>query len=97
MMEVGTGRSRVVKRGEINRHLLELRPRLVTYFPYYGESGFVAMLGVALLRGVLSACSTMFGSVGVFFLYLSVLHPAFSPHALFFLSVASGIVLTAPK
>ncbi len=55
------------------------------------------MLGLVVLRGALSACSTLLGSVGFFFLYLSVLHPAFSPHALFFLSMASGIVLSAPK
>lgn len=55
------------------------------------------MLGMTLIRGVLTACSTLLGSLGVFFLWISVLHPAFSPHALFFLSAACGIVLVAPK
>jgi hypothetical protein len=55
------------------------------------------MLGTVVLRSALTACSTLLGSVGVLFLYLSVLHPALSPHALFFLSVASGIVLSVPK
>jgi len=55
------------------------------------------MLGFAVMRTLLTACSTLFGSLGVFFLYLSVLHPPLAPHALFFLSAASGIVLTAPK
>lgn len=55
------------------------------------------MLDAMVLRTALSACSILLGSIGVFFLYVSVLHPAFSPHALFFLSSASGIVLYAPK
>jgi len=55
------------------------------------------MLDAILLRSVLTAASTMLGSIGVFFLWVSVLHPDYSPHALFFLSLASGIVLTAPK
>ncbi|MGE5269261.1 MAG: hypothetical protein ACM3JG_06255 [Thiohalocapsa sp.] len=50
-----------------------------------------------MIRGALTACSTLLGSLGVFFLWISVLNPAFSPHALFFLSAASGIVLIAPK
>jgi len=55
------------------------------------------MLGMVVLRSALAACSTLLGSVGVFFLTLSILHPALSPHALFFLSAASGIILYAPK
>ena len=55
------------------------------------------MLGLVMLRSVLSACSTLLGSIGVFFLCLSLTHPEFSPHALFFLSAASGILLYAPK
>lgn len=55
------------------------------------------MLPTMLLRSVLTACSTLLGSLGVFFLWMSVLQPAFSAHALFFLSAASGIVLIAPK
>ena len=55
------------------------------------------MLGLTVLRSALLAGSTLLGSLGVFFLWLSVLHPGYSPHALFFLSAASGIVLYAPK
>jgi hypothetical protein len=55
------------------------------------------MLGLVMLRSVLSACSTLLGSMGVFFLCLSLLNPAFSPHALFFLSAASAILLYTPK
>lgn len=55
------------------------------------------MLGLAMLRSVLSACTTLLGSMGVFFLCLSLQNPAFSPHALFFLSAASGILIYAPK
>ena len=55
------------------------------------------MLGLAMLRSAVCACSTLLGSMGVFFLCLSVMHPAFSPHALFFLTAASGVLLYAPK
>ena len=55
------------------------------------------MLGAMVLRSALSAFSTMFGSLGVFFVYCSFLQPAFGAHAVLFLSVASGIVLSAPK
>ena len=55
------------------------------------------MLGSLVVRSALMACSMLLGSIGVFFLWLSVTHPPYSPHALFFLSVASGIVLSAPK
>ena len=76
---------------------MELSPPLTTYSLIAQSSGLAAMLGMVVLRSALAACSTLLGSVGVFFLYLSVLHPALSPHALFFLSAASGIVLSAPK
>jgi hypothetical protein len=55
------------------------------------------MLAEMMLRGALTACSMMLGSVGVFFYCLSMAQPAFCPHALFFLSAASGIVLSVPK
>jgi hypothetical protein len=55
------------------------------------------MLGLVMLRSVLSACSTLLGSIGVFFLCISLVNPAFSPHALLFLTAASGIVLYSPK
>ena len=55
------------------------------------------MLDGVLLRTAMIAFSAMFGSLGVFFLWISVLRPPFSPLALFFLSSASGMVLSAPK
>jgi hypothetical protein len=61
------------------------------------ETKDLAMLGAMVLRSALSVFSTMFGSLGVFFLYLSFLRPAFGAHAIVFLGAASGIVLSAPK
>ena len=55
------------------------------------------MLDTMLLRTALTAFSAMFGSIGVFFLWCSVLRPTVSPLALFFLSSASGMVLSAPE
>ena len=52
------------------------------------------MLDAIVLRTALSAFSTMFGSLGVFFLYLSFLKPSLAAHALVFLGAASGIVLS---
>jgi hypothetical protein len=55
------------------------------------------MLGAVVLQIVLSTGTTLLGSIGVFFLAMSTVHPAVSPHALFFLTAASGIVLYAPR
>ena len=55
------------------------------------------MLDGLMLRTALITFSTLFGSLGVFFLWISVLRPPFSPLALFFLSAASGMVLSAPR
>ena len=55
------------------------------------------MLDGLLMRTALTAFSAMFGSLGVFFLWISVLRPPFSPLALFFLSSASGMVLLAAR
>lgn len=55
------------------------------------------MLDTVVLRGALQAFSTMFGSLGVFFLYLSFLRPALAVYALVFLGTASGIVWSLPQ
>jgi hypothetical protein len=55
------------------------------------------MLDIIVLRTALAGFSTLFGSLGVFFLWCSVLKPTISPLALFFLAVASGVVLATPK
>ena len=54
------------------------------------------MLEAMILRGILSASSTMFGSFGVFFTYLSFLKPALGAHALVFLGTATAIVHATP-
>ena len=54
------------------------------------------MLDVMVMRCALSAFSTFFGSLGVFFLYLSFLLPALGGHALIFLGTATAIVWTTP-
>jgi hypothetical protein len=55
------------------------------------------MLGFVMLRGALQAFSTIFGSLGMFFLYLSCLQPAFVGCAVLFLGVASAIVWSLPQ
>jgi hypothetical protein len=61
------------------------------------ESGReVRMPGIMLLRGALQAFSTMLGSLGIFFLYLSFLRPALAAYALVFLGAASAIVWSLP-
>lgn len=55
------------------------------------------MLGSLVLRSALSAMSTLFGSLGIFMIYLSFSRPALAAHAILFLATASGIVLSAPK
>ena len=54
------------------------------------------MLEAIVLRTALSAFSTMFGSLGVFFTYLSFLQPALGAQALVFLGTASAIVWSTP-
>jgi hypothetical protein len=55
------------------------------------------MLDILVLRGVLLAFSTMFGSLGMFFLYLTCLQPAFVGCAVLFLGVGSAIVWSMPQ
>jgi len=54
------------------------------------------MLGLRLLRMTLSVFSTMFGSLGVFSLYLSFLDPRLGAYALVFLGTATAIDWSAP-
>ncbi len=56
------------------------------------------MLGAMVLRSALTAFSTMFGSLGVFCVYLSFLKPEMGIHAILFLTAALGILRAAtPK
>ena len=55
------------------------------------------MLGLVLLRGTLSALGTLFGSLGVFFVYYSFMRPEFAAYALVFLASASAIAWSTPK
>ena len=56
------------------------------------------MLDAAVLRSALSVFSTMFGSLGVFFVYMSFLKPTLGVYAVVFLTFALGILhSTAPK
>jgi hypothetical protein len=55
------------------------------------------MLGEVLLRGALSAFSTMLGSLGVFFTYLSFFQPGLGVQALLFFFAATAIVYATPQ
>ena len=57
----------------------------------------MAMPGIRLLQCALSVFSTLFGSLGVFFLYASFLRPEFAAQALVFLGVATAIAIGAPS
>jgi hypothetical protein len=50
------------------------------------------MLDVMVLRTALCAFSTLFGSLGVFFTYLSFLEPALAVQAVFFIAAGMGIL-----
>jgi hypothetical protein len=56
------------------------------------KQGQAAMLEAMVMQMALSACSTMFGSLGVFCTYFSFLHPALGIHAVVFLGTAMAIV-----
>ena len=55
------------------------------------------MLGSRVLRSALTAFSMTFGSLGVFFVYLSFLQPSFAMHAVLCLGAAMGILRSAPQ
>jgi hypothetical protein len=50
-----------------------------------------AMPGLALFRGTMSALATLFGGLGIFFLYYSFMHPELAAYALVFLGSAWAI------
>jgi len=49
------------------------------------------MMGLALMRGTLSAIGVLFGSLGMFFLYYSFTEPTLAAYALMFLGSAWAI------
>jgi hypothetical protein len=50
-----------------------------------------------VLRGVLQAFSTMFGSLGVFSTWMSFLNPAQSVYAVFFIAIAMAILWSSVR
>ena len=61
------------------------------------QEGIVAMLEAMMLRGALAATSTMFGSLGVFCVYMSFVKPALAINAVLFLTAAMAILRAAPQ
>ena len=55
------------------------------------------MPGMMLMRGTLSAIGTLFGGLGVFFLYCSFYRPIYAAYALMFLGSATAIAWSTPK
>jgi hypothetical protein len=55
------------------------------------------MMGLALMRGTLSAIGVLFGGLGMFFLYYSFTQPMMAVYALMFLGTASAIAWSTPK
>ncbi len=55
------------------------------------------MLDAMVLRSALRAFSTMFGSLGVFFTYLSFRHPAPAVYAVVFIATAMAILWSDPQ
>ena len=55
------------------------------------------MPGMLMLRGTLSAIGTVFGGLGVFFLYCSFIRAEMAVYALMFLGTATAIAWYAPR
>ncbi|HTV87948.1 MAG TPA: hypothetical protein VME41_02935 [Stellaceae bacterium] len=55
------------------------------------------MLALIVMRLALQTCSTLLGSFGVFFLYLSLLQPAMLLPAALLLGGAAAIVWSVPQ
>ena len=56
------------------------------------------MLESMVLQGALRALSSMFGGLGVFYVYLSFIKPALAAHAVVFLGAALAILrLSSPS
>jgi hypothetical protein len=62
---------------------------LIAYRAKRGREG--GMLGLALMRGTISALAAVFGSLGVFFVYFSFMRPEMAGYAVVFLGSASAI------
>ena len=56
------------------------------------QEGIVAMLEAMVLRGALSVFQTMFGSLGVFFDFMSFVKPSLAVYAVLYLSAAMAIL-----
>jgi hypothetical protein len=54
------------------------------------------VLSLIVMRLMLQACSTLFGSLGIFFLYMSFSRPGMGGAALVFLAAATAIVWAVP-
>ena len=54
------------------------------------------MLGMGLMRTAMSALSTLFGGLGVFFLYCSFIRAEMAVYSLMFLGTATAIAWYAP-
>jgi hypothetical protein len=65
-------------------------------YDHTGHKGLFTMLDVMVLRTALHVFQTMFGSLGVFFVYLSFLKPSLAMHAVLFLGAAMGIMRSSP-
>ena len=62
------------------------------------QEGIVAMLEAMVLRGALSVFQTMFGSLGVFFDFMSFVKPSLAVYAVLYLSAAMAILrATSPN
>jgi hypothetical protein len=61
------------------------------------ENGRPAMLALIVMRLMLLACSTLLGSLGMFFLYMSLMRPSMVLAAALFLGTASAIVWSVPQ
>ena len=55
------------------------------------------MMGLAMMRGTLSAIGVLFGGLGMFFLYYSFMRPEMAAYALMFIGTASAIAWSTPK
>lgn len=67
----------------------------VAISPSNKARGF-AMPGMIMLRGTLSAIGTVFGGLGVFFLYCSFYRAEYAVYALMFLGSATAIAWSSP-
>jgi hypothetical protein len=61
------------------------------------QKEIVAMLEAMVLRGVLAASSTTFGSLGVFCVFMSFVKPALAVYAVVFLTTAMAILRAVPQ